>query len=55
MPFRHVMTLLGISYFLVVVGSSSAPRNEKSGNLNGVHLKFAATHVSQHYAISLSV
>ncbi len=51
MPFRHAMILLvvlGMSCSLAAVGSSlAASRYEKSANLNGIPLKFAATHVSR--------
>ena len=55
MSFRHLMILLvvGTSYSLAAAGSSSVFRNKRSINLNGVRLKLAATHVSQHSTISL--
>ncbi len=50
MPLRHAMFLLvlSISCSLTAAGSSlAASRYKKSTNLNGIPLKFAATHVSR--------
>ncbi|XP_046635994.1 ionotropic receptor 93a-like [Daphnia pulicaria] len=57
MPFRHAMILLivlGISCSLAAVGSSlPASRYDKSANLNGIPLKFAATHFPPHNILTL--
>jgi len=43
-----IFLVLGISYACAAANFPSISRNEKSANLNGVRLKFVATHVSQH-------
>jgi hypothetical protein len=55
MSIRYVMILLVvvISYSMTAAGPSSIFHKKRSVNLNGVRLKFAATHVSQHSTIIL--
>lgn len=53
MLIRDVMILLVTGMSLTAAGSSSTFNKKRSVNLNGVRLKFAATHVSQHSTIIL--